>query len=211
MGIGRRIAMAGCDAAKRHRAVTAMGGIQMARAPNIDHDKLSDEQKRVYDEIARRIPRAGGVRGPFAVMLNAPGVADGAIRTYTAFREAKIERRLFELMILVVARHHGAQYEWHAHEPRALEAGIAKDAIEAIRNRRTPVLAREDEKLVYDLVTELCVSRKLSQASFDRGLAALGMECLVELIAGAGFYTMIALTLNAFDVAVPEGAPPLPA
>jgi 4-carboxymuconolactone decarboxylase len=192
------------------RAVTTMGD-RMARAPTLDHEKLSDEQKRVYDEIARRIPRAGGVRGPFAVMLNAPAVADAAIRTYTAFREAKIERRLFELMILVVARYHGAQYEWHAHGTRALEAGIAGETIEAIRNRRTPILTRDDEKMVYDVVTELCVSRKLSQASFDRALKALGMECLVELITGAGFYTMIALTLNAFDVPVPEGDPPLPA
>lgn len=182
----------------------------MARAPAIDREKLSEEQKRVYDEIARRIPRAGGVRGPFAVMLNAAAVADGAIRTYTAFREAKIERRLFELMILVVARYHGAQYEWYAHGPRSLEAGIAAETVEAIRNRRTPVLTRDDERMVYDVVTELCTTRKLSQASYDRALAALGLECLVELIVGTGFYTMIALTLNAFDVPVPDGAPPLP-
>jgi len=183
----------------------------MARAPAIDIAKLSAEQKRVRDEIAKRIPRPGGeVRGPFAVMLHAPAVADGAIRTYTAFREAKIERRLFELMILVVARYHGAQYEWYAHGPRSIEAGIAPEVVEAIRNRRTPVLTGDDEKMVYDTVTELCVSRRLSQASYDRALAALGMECLVELIAGTGFYTMIALTLNAFDVPVPDGPRPLP-
>ncbi|HZT51684.1 MAG TPA: carboxymuconolactone decarboxylase family protein, partial [Stellaceae bacterium] len=135
----------------------------MARVPAIDRAKLTEEQKRVHDEIARRIPRPGGeVRGPFAVMLNAPAVADGAIRTYTAFREAKIERRLFELMILVVARYHCAQYEWYAHGPRALEAGLSRETVEAIRARRVPPLVREDEKIVYDTVTELCVSRKLS-------------------------------------------------
>ena len=183
----------------------------MARAPAIDIAKLSAEQKRVRDEIAKRIPRPGGeVRGPFAVMLHAPAVADGAIRTYTAFREAKIERRLFELMILVVARAHSAQYEWFAHARHAVAAGISEATVEAIRQRRTPALTRDDEKMVYDVVTELVSTRTLSQASYDRTLAALGLEQTVELIAGTGFYVMIALSLNAFDIAVPGGEQPLP-
>ncbi len=181
----------------------------MARAPALEPDKLTPEQKRVHDEIAKRIPH-GVVRGPFAVMLNAPALADGAIRAYTALREARLERRLVELMILVVARFHSAQYEWFAHGPRALEAGIAAATIEAIRERRTPALVREDEKLVYDVVTELLATRRLSAASYERAQALLGTERLVELIGGAGFYTMVALTINAFDVDVPEGARPLP-
>ncbi len=182
----------------------------MARAPAIERDKLTAEQQRVHDEVLRRIPRPGPVRGPFAVLLNAPKVCDGAIRTYSAFRETTLERRLFELMILVVARHHSAQYEWFAHEPRALEAGIAPETVAAIRDRRMPALVRDDEKMVYDTVTELIVTKRLSQASYDRAHAALGMERLVELIGGAGFYTMIALTINAFEVVVPDGARPLP-
>jgi 4-carboxymuconolactone decarboxylase len=182
----------------------------MTRAPEIERDKLTTEQQKVHDDILRRIPRPAPVRGPFAVMLHAPAVADGAIRTYTAFRESKLERRLVELMILVVARHHGAQYEWSAHEPRALEAGIAPATVAAIRERRTPALVRDDEKLVYDTVTELNATKRLSQASYDRALALLGLEQLVELITGAGFYTMVALTINAFDISVPDGARPLP-
>ncbi|HUZ74703.1 MAG TPA: carboxymuconolactone decarboxylase family protein [Stellaceae bacterium] len=181
----------------------------MARAPALEPDRLTTEQKRVHDEIAKRIPH-GVVRGPFAVLLNAPALADGAIRTYTALREARLERRLVELMILVVARFHSAQYEWFAHGPRALEAGIAAETVEAIRQRRAPALVREDEKLVYDVVTELLVTRRLSAASYERAQALLGTERLVELIGGAGFYTMVALTINAFDVDVPEGARPLP-
>jgi 4-carboxymuconolactone decarboxylase len=180
----------------------------MARSPDLAFETLTAEQKPVYDEIMGRI---GGraVRGPFAVLLNAPAVADGAIRTYSAFRASKLERRLFELMILVVARHCRAHYEWFAHAPRALEAGISPETIEAIRTWRVPVLTRDDDKLVYDIVTELSTTRRLSQASYDRAQAALGVERLVELVAGAGFYTMIAMTINAFDVSPPDGARPL--
>jgi len=180
----------------------------MARVPELEPENLSAEQKRVYAEIQNRV-RGGSVRGPFAVLLQAPHVADNAVRLYSAFRDAKLEKRLFELMILVVARNASAQFEWFAHAPRAIEAGISAETVEAIRHHRTPSLTREDEKLVYDTVLELSVQKRLSQASYDRALAALGMERLVELIAGAGFYTMIALTLNAFEVPVPGGEKPL--
>jgi 4-carboxymuconolactone decarboxylase len=182
----------------------------MPRAPDVNFDQLNDEQRRVYDAIKARL-RSNAVRGPFALMLHAPKVANGAITAYGAFRDGKIDKRLFELMILIVARFTGAQFEWFAHAPRAIEAGIAPETVEAIRNRRTPALARDDEKMVYDVVSEMCATRTLSQASYDRALAALGLEQLVELVAGTGFYVMIAMTLNAFDVAVPTGEKLLPA
>ena len=181
----------------------------MPRVPELQLDKLSAEQKRVHDEIAKRV-RGGHVRGPFAALLNAPGVANGAILTYSAFRDSKIDKRLFELMILVVARAFTAQYEWFAHARHAIEAGISTEAVEAIRQHRTPTLTRDDEQMVYDVVTEFVATRSLSQPSYDRVLAALGLEQTVELIAGTGFYVMIAMTLNAFDVAVPGGEKPLP-
>jgi 4-carboxymuconolactone decarboxylase len=180
----------------------------MARVPELQPEKFTPEQQRVYAEIQTRV-RGGTVRGPFAVLLNAPAVAEASVRLYSVYREAKLEKRLFELMILVIARHAAAQFEWFAHAPRAVEAGISSDAVEAIRLRRQPILVREDEKMVYDLVSELAATQRLSQPSYDRGLAALGLEKLIELITGAGFYTMIAMTLNAFEVPVPGGERPL--
>lgn len=181
----------------------------MARAPDLDWNRLSDEQQIVHDEIKARL-RSAAVRGPFAVLLNAPKVAHGAITAYGAFRDGKIDKRLFELMILVVARNMSAQFEWFAHAPRAVEAGIARETVDAIAAHRTPDLTREDERMVYDVVTEMMTTRTLSQPSYDRALAALGLEQLVELIAGTGFYVMIAMTLNAFDVLPPDGQRVLP-
>jgi 4-carboxymuconolactone decarboxylase len=182
----------------------------MTRSPDLDLDKLTAEQNQVWEEIKARL-RRNTPGGPFAVLMNAPKVAHGAITAYGAFRDGKIERRLFELMILVVARAFSAQFEWFAHAPRAVEAGIAPEVVEAIRARRVPVLTRDDEKMVYDVVTEMIATRTLSKPSYDRALAALGLEQTVELIAGTGFYVMIAMTLNAFDVSVPSGEKPLPA
>jgi 4-carboxymuconolactone decarboxylase len=181
----------------------------MSRVADIPAAELSPEQKRIHDEIGGA--RGGIVRGPFAIWLRHPALADAANRLGNVLRlHGRLDKRLFELMVLVVARHWGAQYEWHAHAQQALAAGLAPDIVEAIRARRRPDFAREDERIVYDTVAELNESRALSQASYDRALGLLGLDLLIELMAAAGFYTMVAMTLDAFDAPVPGGGRPLP-
>lgn len=170
---------------------------------------MTAEQKRVYQEIGGA--RGGLVRGPFVIWLRNPKVADLANQLGNSLRlRGKLDKRLFELMVLIVARHWSAQYEWFAHEKAALKAGIPQAVVDAIRERREPKFAREDERLVYDTITELNEARTLSQAAYERALAALGLDLLIELITAAGFYTMVAMMLNAFDSPVPGGEHPLP-
>ena len=82
--------------------------------------------------------------------------------------------------------------------------------MEAIRNRRKPDLTRDDEQLIYDLVTEMNETRTLSQATYDRAIAALGLDKTIELMTAIGFYTLVAIMLNGFDAPVPGGERPLP-
>lgn len=181
----------------------------MARVPDVAPEDMTAEQKRVYQEIGGA--RHGIVRGPFAIWLRNPEIADRANRFGNALRlGGKLDRRLFEMMVLVVARHWSAQYEWYVHEREGLQAGLTPAVVDAIRTRRAPEFAREDERVVYDTITELNETRTLSQPAYDRALAALGLDPLIELIAAAGFYTMVAMTLNAFDAPVPGGKRPLP-
>ena len=181
----------------------------MSRVPNLPLEDLTAEQKRIYSEIAGT--RGGVVRGPFAIWLRTPAVAERANQFGNALRlDGRLDRRLFELMVLIVARHWSAQYEWFAHEQAALQAGLSPEVVGAIRDRRLPGLLRDDERLVYEIITELTETRTLSQPSYDRAVALLGLDLLVELITAAGFYTMVAMTLNAFDAPVPGDARPLP-
>ena len=180
----------------------------MARVPNVPLEEMTAEQRRVHQEIGGA--RGGVVRGPFGIWLRNPQLADHANQFGNVFRLAgKLEKRLFELMVLVVARHWSAQYEWFVHENHGLEAGLAQEIVDAIRTRSAPEFAREDERVVYDTITELNETRTLSQPTYGRALAALGLDLLIELIAAAGFYTMVAMTLNAFDAPVPDGKRPL--
>jgi len=180
----------------------------MSRLPDLDQDKLSAEQRKAYDNI---MGVRGRVRGPFAVWLRNAELAEGALMLQDLFAaRVKLERRLLQLMILVAARFASAQYAWYIHEPHARASGVAPELIEAIRERRTPDFAREDERVVYDITLELNTTQRLSDATFERGMALLGEQCLVELVSAVGFYSMVAMTLNAFDVQIPSAGKPLP-
>jgi 4-carboxymuconolactone decarboxylase len=178
------------------------------RVEDLKPESLTAEQKAIHDRIAGT--RGGTVRGPFAIWLRIPAIADTADRLGTTLRRCSIEKRLFELMVLIVARHWSAQYEWFAHARHARDEGLAPEMIEAIRQRRTPTFTRDDERLIYDMVTEMNESRTLSQPTYDRVLAAMGLDKTIELITAIGFYTMVAIMLNGFDAPVPGGERPLP-
>lgn len=181
--------------------------MNVARLPELDEAKLSPEQKTIYDDIMRV---RGRVRGPFAVWLRNAELAEGTLKLQDMFAaRVKLERRLIQLMILVAARFASAQYAWYIHEPHAVQHGISQDIVDAIRERRSPNFVKEDERLVYDITLELFTTQRLSDGTFSRGMAQFGEQQLVELVSGVGFYAMVAMTLNAFDVKVPEGQKPL--
>ena len=110
----------------------------MARVEDLKPESLTPEQKAIHDRIAGT--RGGTVRGPFAIWLRNPAIADAADRFGTILRNGSLDQRLFELMVLMVARHWSAQYEWFAHARHALEAGLAPAVVDAIRQRRKPDL-----------------------------------------------------------------------
>lgn len=180
----------------------------MSRLPPIDPEGLSPEQRATYDEILRV---RGQVRGPFAIWLMVPDICDLALKMQSWFpARGKLPRRILELVILIAARQYSAQFAWFVHERHGLSEGIPPDAISAIKERRTPVFEREDERLVWDIMQELDRDRTLSRPTYDRGLAMFGPEGMVELVSAAGFYVMVALTLNVFEAPVPGGVRPLP-
>ena len=175
----------------------------MGRLPDIDATKLSCEQRRIYDQL---MDVRGHVRGPFGVWLRNAELCENALKLQEMFASrVKLERRLVQLMILVAARLASAHYAWFIHEPHALNFGITPDIVEAIRERRTPNFTREDERVVYDITMELNITRSLSEANYQRGMAILGEQSMVELVSAIGFYVMVAMTLNAFAVPIPGG------
>jgi 4-carboxymuconolactone decarboxylase len=180
----------------------------MSRLDPIRVEELTAEQRPVYEEIMRTRPK--GLAGPFGVWLRRPSIAEPCEKLQSAFRlHGRLDRRLAELLVLLVAREWTAQYAWYMHERLAREAGLDPATIEAIRERRRPAALLPDEQPVYDVVTELLATRTLSTATYQRAVDALGTDLLIEVVGAMGYYTMACITLNTFAVPIPAGTTPL--
>jgi 4-carboxymuconolactone decarboxylase len=187
----------------------------MTRLSSVDPWNLSPEQKELYDSIAGG-PRAakrpglvdaeGHLTGPFNAYLHCPTLGKhwSAIGETLRFGTA-LDRRLFELAILVIAAHWHSGHEWAAHSGLARAAGIAEEAIAVLRRGGDPSFEKPDEQAVYDFVRELITSGRVSQTVYDAAGAVLGEVELVELANAVGYYLALAAMLNAFDVHPPAG------
>ena len=177
------------------------------RLPALDPAALTPEQRTVYDAIASG-PR-GRVQGPLAVWLHSPGLADNAQRLAAFCRYGtSLEPRLSELAILVTGRAWSAQFEWAVHKPIALKAGLSEAVVDAIRNRPTPPFERDDERVVHDFAMTLHIDRKVPQALYEAAVRTLGLAGVVDLVGILGYYTLISMTINAFNVPLEGGQVP---
>jgi 4-carboxymuconolactone decarboxylase len=182
----------------------------MTRLPPVDPDRLTDAQRPIYDAIASG-PRKG-VRGPLAIWLHRPQLAEAAqaLGRYCRY-DSSIPPRLSELTILLMGRHWLAEYEWAAHRPFAVAAGLSDAVIDAIRDDREPPFTRDDERLVYRFVRQLHADRAIEQPLYDGLKSEIGEDAIVDLVGIAGYYTLISMTIKVFDVPPPAGvAPELP-
>ena len=166
----------------------------------------SDAQRAVHEAIASG-PR-GGVRGPLAVWLHRPELAAAAqaLGRYCRY-ETLLEPRLSELAIITVGRIWSSEYEWYAHKPIAIEAGISPAIVEAIRKGEPPVFEAEDEEIVHAFARAAHVDRAVPDELYARAVECLGEAAVVDLVGILGYYALISLTINVFAVSPPADAP----
>jgi 4-carboxymuconolactone decarboxylase len=178
----------------------------VARLDNLPIDQLSPKQKAVHNKLMATRKRIGG---PFGIWLRNPELCSAAEDLVLALRaHGKLEKRLYELIVLTVVRHWSAQYAWAAHEGNARATGLTDDVIEAIRARKKPVFAKPDEALIYETVTELLAGKVLATTSYERLVKQFGLDTTIELISIVGLYSMVSTVLNGFDVPTPNGEKP---
>jgi len=195
-------------------AITAMNyAVLPDRMPPIPQDRMSDAQKQAVAELVAG-PR-GSLRGPFNALLRSPELMRRVQRVGEYLRfQGVLDVRLNEMAALMGARAMTQQYEWNAHVPHALKAGLAPGVIEAIAEGRRPTGMAEDEEICYDFLTELLVSKGVCDATYARAVKKFGEQGLIDMIAVVGYYTLLAMIMNVARTAIPDGKPlplaPLP-
>ena len=181
------------------------------RFPQLTAENMSPEQKKVAESIVSGPRKSLG--GPFNAWLRSPELADRLQKVGEHIRfHSSLAPRLNEFAILIAAREWTAQYEWFAHYPLAIKAGLDPRVAADLAAGRKPARMQDDEKIVYDFCTELRRRKKVSDATFNAAIGNFGEQGVVDLIGVSGYYDIVSMTLNVAQVPLPDGEqPPLKA
>lgn len=165
---------------------------------------MSAAQKAVYDTVVSG-PR-GVVVGPLRAAIHNPDLADrwqqlGKVLRY----ETSLPLSLNELAIIITARRWNSQVEWSIHAKEALKAGLAEDVVQAVKEGNVPQFSDEAGKEVYQYAKEMLMDGKAALDTYQAIVKRWGEKGIVELTAVIGYYSMVAMTLNAHEIPMPEG------
>lgn len=168
-------------------------------------DKMSDAQLAVFNDIISG-PR-GTLVGPLRAALHNPVLADRWQKFGQVLRfETSIPFALKEIAILVTARHWSSVLEFGIHSREARRAGVNEATIEDLRCGRPPDLSNDAEATeIYEYVRQLLSNGDVSEETYAAVLDRWGEVGIVELTALAGYYSMVAMTLNAHRIPLPDG------
>lgn len=174
----------------------------------IPEDARSPRQQALADTLISG-PR-GGIRGPFHALLRNPRLADQVrVLGHSIRFENSLPPALRELVILIAARFWSAQYEWYAHSRIAADAGLDSAIIKAIELGQRPETMSPDEALIYDLSTELLNDKDISDATYAAAIERYGELTVLDAVCTAGYFSLVALILNASRHPIPDSATPL--
>ena len=184
----------------------------MTRLEPLRPEAMTDAQRAVYDALVSG-KRGAGIKapdgtliGPFNAMLLNPHLGNRVQSLGEALRfEVSLSRRVIEIATLVVGAHWRAQFEWWAHEHLAKQAGLSEEIIATIKRGERPALDDASEATAYDVASELYRTQRLSDATYARAVEHFGQPGVFELIALVGYYTLVSLILNGFNVPLAPG------
>src|ERR1700674_1611950 len=186
-------------------AVEAMGTHAVSKEPRfapLTMDQLTDQQKPLGEQIME--VSSVGLGGPYNPLLRSPVLGQRMFDLFHYLRwETSVPTRLNEFAILIIGRQWRSQVEWFAHAPIAAKAGLSPDIIAELKASKRPSNMAEDEALVYDFVTELTTTKKVSDKTFARAKKVFNDQQIVDLTAVAGNYVMVAMMLAMAEQTVP--------
>lgn len=176
----------------------------MARLKRITgKNDVPAEHHAVVDAI---VQSRGAVHGPFTMLLHCPPLAERVMRLGAHVRfEGKLDHRVRVLAAMTAARELDAVYVWGAQAGQARRQGVPEATIAAIRGRHSRGLPPEDAQIV-DFTRDLIRKHRADAASVAALRGRFGDEQFIELTVTIGYYSMLAMTVNACELEAAPGA-----
>lgn len=174
----------------------------LSRVPPVQRSELNEEAQRLWDQVAgagKTIPRTG----PAAVSMYSPDAAVHIQGLNQVLRKTVAGSRFFELSALIAAREFDQQYEWSAHEPAGLKAGLEQSVIDVVKYNKDVSGLSEKDATVIRLGRALMRDHKVSSELWAKTVELFGRQGAVEITAIMGDYVMAGFMLTAVDQQLP--------
>jgi hypothetical protein len=187
------------------------------RLPLIPPSELSQEQRPLYQDMKQGIQTSfqgfkaigedGALIGPWHPWIRFPKFGGPVWELTKALSSSpKLPKPVREVAILVTGTHFHAGYEIYAHVLVAELRGLSDAKIATIGAGQRPVDLTQEEAVTYDVASALVRGGVLPELTYNAAVKTFGEEATAELIYLVGLYCMVSVTLNGFDVPVPEDA-----
>jgi 4-carboxymuconolactone decarboxylase len=159
-------------------------------------EDTTPSQVETFDHIAAS--RGGRMIRPFAAMIHRPDIARAAADLGAVIRfRGILSDHDREVVICVTAVERSCPFEWESHNPIARAAGVSEATLGQIETGAE--VDDGDDAVLVDFTRELCRTGKVGSERFERARDRLGEEGTVELAAIIGYYTMLAVFMNACE------------
>jgi len=178
----------------------------MTRLTPINVEDLDAEQKLVYDAIQsgpRGKNRQVGLVGPFGIWVRSPkiGMAIQNVGAVARFATA-LSEDVKEVAICTVGAHFRAKFEFAAHRALALQAGVSEHIVDAIGRQAQPEFSNDRQRTAWAVAHQLLDDKRIDDDTFSTAMTQFGESALIELVSIIGYYCLVSVTLNTFEVPV---------
>jgi 4-carboxymuconolactone decarboxylase len=171
--------------------------------PITGKEQVPTQHHATVDAIAQS---RGAIQGPFTMFLHCPEIA-GRVAHLGAFVrfEGSLDMRVRVLAAMTVAREFEAVYVWGAQTGGARRLGVPEATITAIRENHSRGIPSEDAEIV-DFTRQLLRRHRIDDASANSLRRRFGDEGFIELTGAIGYYSLLAMTVNACELEAAPGA-----
>ena len=176
----------------------------MARLTSITKkDQVAAKDQPVFDSI---VASRGAVQGPFTMFLHSPELAGrlAHLGAYVRF-EGSLDMRVRVLAAMTVARELEAVYVWGAQTGGARKLGVPESTITAIRENHSRGIPAEEAQIV-DFTRQLMRKHRIDDATAKALIGRFGTDGFIQLTGAIGYYSMLAMTVNACELEAASGA-----
>jgi hypothetical protein len=190
------------------------------RIPLIAPADLTDVQKPLYEDMKKGIssnfnvfltvapegtPEAGALMGPWNPWLHEPRIGNAMWELTKAMTmEATLPDTVRQIAILVTGTHFDAAYEIYAHVAVAEKDAMSEERLSTLVSGSRPSDLTKEEGIGYDVAYALVNGGVLPEPCYRLAVATFGQHGTNELIYLVGLYAMVSMTLNGFNVPLPE-------